>query len=320
MKIRSVLSISSLYHRIVNISPNIEVFMRHLYWRNVYLLKKHKISKHIDRPYSNIDFNNICKCLKDNGVKDNDILVIHSAYSPFKKQFKGEEIISMLIDVVPNGTIAMPAIRHYPEDEPYEQYINISYEGKCSIYDVNNSKITSGYLPYLMTKDQRAHISRCPHNPLVAIGKDAEPMMAGNIDMEFITAHGTGSCWDYCVKKDAWSIGLGIPIEGFLTIFHNTQECGDWPIKNWFFPRKFKVIDGDFQKEIIFNERFHASTMYYAESNFNKDMIAAGVIKEFVVDGIPILMTKTSRLYEFLADKMKSNPSYPYYFPKKYYK
>lgn len=310
--------ISSIYHSIVSSSPAAEILMRHLYWANVSRFQKFKISNHVPIPEKPIDFSNINDCLRRNGVKSNDLLVIHSAFSPFKKQYKGEQIIEYLLKLVPEGTIAMPAIRHYPEDEPYVNYINQSFDGKTSIYDVQNTKITSGYLPFLMTKDSRASISRCPHNPLVAIGREAEAMMAGNIDMDFITAHGTGSCWDYCVKHDAWSIGLGIPIEGFLTIFHNTQECGDWPVKEWFFPRRFIVKDGDFEKEIVFQERIHKWTKYYAETNFNNDMIKEGVIKSFVIDGVPILMTKTSVLYEFLHRKMKNNPTYPYFIPKKY--
>ena len=311
--------VSSVYRTLVNISPYSEVMMRKLYWANVKRLRQYKISNHVPVPQQKINIDNIKKCLLDNGVNPNDILVIHSAYSPFKGQYKGEEIIQMLLDTVPEGTIAMPAIRKYPEDEPYFDYINQSFEGKISIYDVNETKITSGYLPYLMTQNKQSSISRCPHNPLVAIGREAEAMMEGNIDMDFITAHGTGSCWDYCVKHDSWSIGLGIPIEGFLTIFHNTQECGNWPVKDWFFPREFEVIDGDFRKRIVFMERVHKWTKYYAETNFNNDMIKAGVIKSFSIDGVPLLMTKTSVLMDFLNEKMKKNPTYPYYIPSKYF-
>lgn len=312
--------ISKTYHSIVCSSPYAEVVMRKFYWANVKRFRQYRISHHVPKPTQTINFDNIVKCLHGEGVRNDDILLIHSAYSPFKGQYKADEIIERLLCAVPDGTIAMPAIRHYPEDEPTIDYINQSFEGKTSIYDVNETKITSGYLPYLMTKDPRAFISRCPHNPLVAIGRDAETMMQGNIDMDFITAHGTGSCWDYCVKHDAWSIGLGIPIEGFLTIFHNTQECGDWPVKEWFFPRHFIVKDGEFEKEIVFQERVHKWTMYYAETNFNNDMIEEGVIKSFMIDGVPILMTKTSVLYDFLHRKMKKNPTYPYFIPRKYLK
>lgn len=314
--------VSKLYHTIVSSSPVAEIAMRKLYWTNVRRFEHFRISNHVPRPNQKIDFDKIIDCLRCCGVKTDDIIVVHSAYSPFKGQYTGEDIIERLLNAVPFGTIAMPAIRHYPEDEPYEDYINQSFEGMISMYDVHNTKITSGYLPYLMTKDPRAHISRCPHNPLVAIGINAEEMMKGNIDMDFITAHGTGSCWDYCVKHDAWNMGLGIPIEGFLTIFHNMQECGDWPVLSeaWFFPRQFMVRDGDFERQITFQERVHKWTMYYAETNFNNDMIADGVIKQFNVDGVPILMTKTSELWSFIHNKMKKNPTYPYLIPRKYLK
>ncbi len=309
--------VSTLYHKLVNSSPYFEVALRTLYWNNVKVFRRFKISNHVDMPTQKVDFAKIVRLLKDKGVRQDDIMVLHTAYSPFKKSCTAESIIDSLLSVVPNGTIAMPAIRKYPEDEPYEDYIFQSFDGKVSVYDVNETKITSGYLPYVMTKRPEAHISRCPHNPLVAIGKDVENMMKGNIDMPFITAHGVGSCWDYCVKKDAWNIGLGIPIEGFLTIFHNLQECGDWPVKDWFFKRRFKVVDKDFQKEIIFNERVHKWTKRYAETNFNKDMLNEKIIKCYEVDGVPILMTKTSELFDFIKDKMKRNPAYPYVVAKK---
>lgn len=309
--------ISSFYHSCVASSPKIEVLMRKFYWNNVELFQRYKISNHVSVPDQPINLDKIKNALNENGVNNDDILLVHSAFSPFKKQYNGEQVLQMLLATVPNGTVAMPAIRYYPEDEPYVDYINRSYEGKVSIYDVRNTKITSGYLPILMTKDTRSFISRCPHNPLVAIGKHAEEMMKGNIEMNFITAHGTGSCWDYCVKHDAWNIGLGIPIEGFLTIFHNTQECGDWPVKKWFFSREFKVIDGEFETNIIFQERIHKYTVYYAETNFNNDMLKSGVIKSFSVDGVPILMTKTSVLFDFIKEKMKGNPTYPYVIPKR---
>ena len=314
--------VSKIYHEIVSVSPMAEVMMRKFYWNHVKLFKKYKISNHVPKPTQKINLQNIVDCLRENGVQEDDIMIVHSAYSPFKRQYKGEEIIECLINTVNCGTVAMPAIRHYPEDEPYQNYINRSYDGIVSVYDVHGTKITSGYLPYLMTQDTRSCISRCPHNPLVAIGKDAEAMMKGNIDMDFITAHGTGSCWDYCVKHDAWSIGLGIPIEGFLTIFHNSQECDEWPVRSeeWFFPRHFIVKDYDFEKEIVFQERVHKWTKYYAETNFNNDMISAGVIRSFDVDGVPILMTKTSKLWDFLYERMKKNPTYPYCVPKKYLK
>lgn len=312
--------ISKLYHNYVASSPKAEVMMRKFYWNNVKLFQRYKISNHVEIPTQSINLDNIKTAFLENGVSNDDIMVVHSAFSPFKKQYKGEQVLQMLLDTVPNGTVAMPAIRYYPEDEPYVDYIHRKYNGIVSVYDVKNTKITSGYLPILMTKDTRSFISRCPHNPLVAIGKHAEEMMEGNIDMDFITAHGTGSCWDYCAKHDAWNIGLGIPVEGFLTIFHNTQECGDWPIKNWFFPREFKVIDGEFEKNIIFQERIHLSTMYYAETNFNNDMLSSGVMKSFEVNGVPILMTKTSVLFDFIREKMKKYPTYPYFFPKRFLK
>ena len=65
-------------------------------------------------------------------------------------------------------------------------------------------------------------------------------------------------------------------------------------------------------------ERRHKWTKYMAETNFYNDLQKAGVLHTAEIDGIPVYMTRTSELFDFI--KNQKNPSYPYFVPRKYRK
>ncbi|MDY3869591.1 MAG: hypothetical protein SOZ52_09485, partial [Pyramidobacter sp.] len=114
--------IGNTYKKICLISPWVEVSLRKLYWNNVKLLKRFKpyggggvenaVSKHP------INFDDIISFLKDKGIKEGDLLVIHSSFDALAgTRLKPQEIIERLKFLVgDSGTIAMPAIRVFKEE------------------------------------------------------------------------------------------------------------------------------------------------------------------------------------------------------------
>lgn len=308
-----------LYSTFTGLSPQIEVFLRKIYWNNVRLLHKFRLPiLHSNKTERLIDFEKIKRFLTNNGVNENDILIIHSSYDSFSGNgLDANSIIDKLMEIVPQGTIAMPAIRKFEEEGDYLDYITKDYSDINTFYDVWNSPLISGLLPFVLMRYDDAYISRCPLNPLVAVGKDAENMMKGNIENDFITPHGKGSCWEYCAKNNAWNIGLGVDLKGFLTIYHVFQEANEWPVTKWFFERKFTIKDGKYINNIIVNERCHKWTKYLAENNFYKDLIEAQVIITGNIEGIQIFMSQTNKLSEFI--KNHPNKTYPYYIPSSHY-
>jgi len=310
--------ISTLYNFTVNLSPYSEIFFRKLYWKHVKILKKFK-PRELDKSKKvTIDFEKIINYIKECGVNQDDILIVHSSFNSMAgNNLTPESIIDELLEIIPAGTLAMPAIRRFDEDCEYDDYIQTEDYEITANYDVWNSKIISGILPFVLMRYDNAVASRCPLNPLVAVGNEAAKMMENNIESGYITAHGVGSCWEYCANRDAWNIGLGIDIKGFLTIHHVFQELSGWPVKNWFFKRNFLVIDGKFRKDIIVNERRHLWTQYLAENHFYNDLINAGIIKTKVIDGVNVFACKTSELESFI--KTNTRKTYPYYIPKSMY-
>lgn len=319
--------LSSIYKRVVLLSPYIEVAVRCFYWNNVKWFQKYKNASAVlvDRKeYITADFNKVVTFLKEHGVKEGEIMIVHSSYGNLKgTRLAPEEIIDTLFSIVgEKGTLAMPAIREFPEEEgqPYflEKYINNELVGITTVYDIYKSTLVSGLLPFTLMRYDEAAISEFPLNPMTAIGAEAEAMMEHNLEGEYPSAHGENSSWKYCADRNAWNIGIGVSIKDYLTIMHVTQENLNYPVKDWCFHRDFIIKKGKREKLITIRERKHKWTKYMAETNFYNDLIKNGILKTAVIDGIPVYMTQTKVMFEFI-NKQK-NPSYPYYLAKKYRK
>lgn len=321
------MSLGSIYHKLILISPKVEVALRQLYWNNVKLFKKFRNdSSEIGQttPTNIIDFNKIVSYIKDNGVRKNDIMVIHSSFNALSGTgFSAEEIIDKLYELVDNGgSLAMPAIRSFAEEHNYgdyiENYMSDVAQHFTTVYNVYQSPVTSGLLPFTLMRYDDAEISKFPLNPLAAIGAHAEAMMKHNIEGELPSAHGPNSAWAYCAEHDAWNIGIGVDIKDYLTIFHVSQERPDWPVKDWCFERDFIIKKSKRETPLRIRERRHLWTKYFAESNFYRDLQIAGILKTAVIDGVPVYMARSKALLDYM-DSQK-NPTYPYFIPKKYRK
>lgn len=321
------MGLSSIYHKLVLSSPKVEVAIRCLYWNNVKLLKRFRSasSEGVEINESqHADFDKVIEHLRINGVKKDDIMIIHSSYGALAGTgLSPEDVINKLYSIVDEGgTLAMPAIRTFDEEAQYGDYYD-NYMGDVgqyftTVYNIYQTKVASGLLPFTMMRFDDAEISKFPLNPLVAIGEHAEAMMEHNIEGELPTPHGPCSSWAYCAERDAWNIGIGVDIKDYLTIFHVTQEVENWPVKDWYFERDFIIKKSKRETTLRIRERRHKWTKYFAESNFYNDLIKAGVLHVATIDGIPVYMTKTSELFDFIGKQ--KNPSYPYFVSRKYRK
>lgn len=327
------MSIGTLYTSIISISPAIEVALRKLYWNNVkYFLKFRSESEESNESSprsvkaSADDFDKVLSYLKDNGVKEDDVMVVHSSFGALSGSgLDAETIINKLFSLVgEGGTLAMPAIRHFPEEGEGREYI-MSYignemQGINTLYDIYRSKVTSGLLPFTLMRYDDAVISRFPLNPLVAIGAKAEEIMEGNVDGVLPSAHGPNSAWAHCAALDAWNIGIGVSEKDYLTMFHICQEDEEWPVKDeeWYFERDFTIKKAKTLTPLRIKERKHKWTKYFAESHFYNDLKKASIIHHAVIDGIDVYISRTKKMVDFI--KNHPNPTYPYLIPHKYLK
>jgi aminoglycoside 3-N-acetyltransferase len=311
------------YNIIIGISPRIEVFFRKLYWNNISKTSQFRVNHNsIRKDLNPIKFQNILDNLSKRGIVKGSIIIVHSSYDLLENsKLPPEEINSMLLELIgTEGTLVMPAIRRYKEDPKVNEYLLKNMSQISCTYNVQKSKVISGFLPYMLMQRADCFISRFPLNPVVAIGKHAKKMIEKNLEGVKPSPHGPNSSWKYCVDNNAIVIGLGVNMPHFLTITHVNEECSlDWPIKNWYRKRNFEIIDKDFkiQKEVL-ERRPLWGAIYFAESKYRKDLIRNNIIEIEKVEGLDISIIHSNRLMDFLKDR--SNKGYPYYVGSKFLK
>ena len=271
------------------------------------------------------DFSKVIDYLREIGVKKGDIMIVHSSFDSLKATgLDAESIINVLLDIVgEEGTLAMPAIRDFPEEgtgiDFLKKYIRDEVPEDV-VYDLYRSPIGSGLLPFTLTRYDDAVISEFPLNPLVAVGAHAEEMMKGNIDGELPSAHGSMSAWKYCADHNAWNIGIGVNEKDYLTIFHVAQEQPNWPYKEeaWYLERNFTIKKS--RNSIIplrIKERRHRWTKYFPELHFYNDLKKNGILSQQIIEGIEVLAVRSSDLFKYIENQ---KDGYPYIIPRKYHK
>ncbi len=316
----SKISISSIYDKLVQLSPYIEVEFRILYWKNVKYLKRFKKQSKTNQVNSFIDLDLVIGELRSRIVQENPILIIHSSYDLLSRSgLNPDQINQKLLDLSgENGTLVMPAIRRYSEEGPMEKVVNSDYQDFTCVYDTVKSPIVSGMLPFFLTRRKDAHVSHFPLNPVVAVGKYAQEMIVNNLNGNFLTPHGPNSAWKFCLDRNAIVISLGVELPKYLTIIHTYEEChSNWPIPDWFQKRKFTIKHKDKVENVeVYERKAFWGKYFFAERNLRKDLLKAGVLEEFVVSGLEINIIASKNLLDFLSQS--KSPFYPYYIKRKF--
>lgn len=306
---------TGLKNRILGISPYVELLVRYLYWKNIGLSHRFLKRKNNSKDLGFVDFSKIISYLKNIGISNGNLLLIHSSYGDLKCTQKTpiEIIQDLKILVGKEGTIAMPAIRKYEGEPDLKNFLKADMTKTVFTYDVSKSKIFTGALPMTMVQMPEAVISRFPLNTMVAIGPLALPMMLNNLDGELPTACGINSAWKFCLDNNAYIIGLGIDLTGCLTMIHAAEDLLDenWPIKNWYHKRTFRIIDKDFETTKVVRERQHKWVLNVALRKLCKDLITNNILLTQNIDGILIEVIKANDLIEFLNGK--NYKGYPYF-------
>lgn len=315
-------TISKLYEKFALSSPYIEVMLRRLYWHNVKRLGKfnpHKASKRkVSMNQSPADFEKVLGWLRKQGVGNGDLLIVHSGYGELEGTgLSPEEIIEKLLELIgPTGTLAMPVIRHFKEEDKARK------EGKdlteiTRRYNVKKTLVCSGMLPYTLMTRPDSVTSLFPLNPLCAVGPFAEEMMRHNLDGEYPSPHGPNSSWKFCFDHGVKVCSIGTDMEHHCTIGHVMEEAfGDWywPDELWYNKYKFEIIDEykNSKEIIISNRKEDWGKLYGAELKLNKDAKEAGALISDSVSGITVGYVDPYKLYDLR--KSKGN-GYPYYVP-----
>lgn len=304
------------------LSPEVEVLFRRIYWANYSLINKfHLSSSHEGNQNKKIDLNAILKYLKSVGIKEGSLLIVHSSYAALASSgLSPTEIVSKLRELVGDeGTLCMPVIRSFKGEPEKKNILTTNLEEKEFIYDVNRTRIKSGFLAFTLSRLKDSVVSMFPLNPMAAVGPLASEMMKHNLDGEFPSPHGPNSSWKFCYDHNAFIIGLGVDLNHHMTMVHTIEEAfGDWPIKNWYRKRLFKIKDGDFEITKTIHERLPKwGMLHIAERNYGRDLKKNDILIVKDIEGVEVSYTRSKPLVDFMHKRVKS--AYPYVINKKHF-
>lgn len=309
------MSNDSFSKKVMSLSPYIELIIRNIYWRFISHLPKRTIgsSSSINIKF---DFKDIISKLKELGVSQGDLLLVHSSYSSLSNSgLKATEIINCLIELLGDeGTLAMPAMPKFKNDQKKEKYLSELDSSKEFLYDVKKSRIKTGLLPAYLHRKKGSIRSLHPINTMVAYGPLASKLMANNISGISPLPCGNNSSWNKCVENNATIIGLGVDLIHSLTMIHVVEDTLDvnWPIKNWYREKKFKIVDGDEQFRLTLRERRPKwGALHFAERTLCKDLINMGILKSHIVSGVQVELINSKELINYLRNRCSTG--YPYF-------
>lgn len=313
--------VGSLYTRLALLSPHIEVRLRQLYWKNIDKFGKYNPNNQgvVQTELSeNVDFKDIINQLKEWGVGEGSLLIVHSSYDNLRcTGLTPNGIIDELLKLVgKSGTLAMPVIRTYRESPTPEERLKKGTALPICKYHPKRTPVSTGIIPAMMLRLPNAEVSKFPLNPLCAIGPLAAQMMDGNLDGDCPSPHGENSCWKFCLDHGAVICSLGTNLRHHNTMGHVAEEAfGDWywNDEEWYDHRKFIIESpNEAPKEIEVKERKPKwGMLHQAELNRYHDFIKNGIVKTKTLGNVLVEFEDSQMLINFLRSKNKNG--YPYF-------
>ncbi|MCX6154597.1 MAG: AAC(3) family N-acetyltransferase [Candidatus Kapabacteria bacterium] len=152
--------------------------------------------------------------VNDLGIKNGQVVFIHSSLNSFNFDFSSLSILNILIDTVgPEGTLLFPC-HQYTETSTYE------IKNKIPI-NLSKTRSDVGLLPEFARRYSNSYRSLHPTNSIVAIGKYAKELTEEHhLD---IYPCGEKSPYYKIMQYDGIIVGLGVGIE-CLTFVHVVED------------------------------------------------------------------------------------------------
>lgn len=302
----------SIGSKVYNISPYPELLARRFYYsfigKRIKIKKRTRTKLYSQTTLPQVDFCKLIEHIKNLGIGEGDLLIVHSSADGLKAlNCRENDILEGLINLVgENGTIALPA---FPDENILKEKDGIK------VYDPKRSVAWTGMLPNLMLRKKGAIRSAFPYNPLVAYGRMAADMMSDNISDTM--AHGPQSAWGYCVDHHAKILFLGLPAYHSCTVLHTIEDYQPafWP-NDWYDTCDYYIKQQDGEEQLSVKKRDIKWAKYMAERYTEHKYIKCGLIKESDYQGIIIRYIEDSNV--FINTILNDWDKYRFfYFPKR---
>lgn len=295
--------------------PYFEIFSRKLYYIIKETIEKDreiisKTSKVIEPDEKAKEF--FVDSIASFGIKKGDVLIVHSGLKELKiTGMKANEILDYLLSLVgKEGTLILPAYPDFSTNDSAEIFY----------YDPKSTKSWTGYLPNLFCTKDGVIRSALPANPLACFGKYAEEITQGN--EKAIYPHGENSSWFRAVMKHAKILFIGTNIAHSNTVIHVAEDVlgEDYPIKNWYESKSYKVNINNEIKLITVRERRQFWSRYINESRNTYRLKKKGLAIEKYEYGMHLGFIQDSYdVFEEIYNRAQKE-KLEYVIPKKYWR
>lgn len=301
----------------------VERVSRQLYWSWPELRRwRWSIGKRLNSDRKKCRRDELLRYLDQIGVKDGALVMVHtgtdnveimdeSCRGPYNAIVQAQTLMQDLLRLTaPRGTLVMPTQAKYQTDELRLE----TTTSEITTYDPRRSPCGVGLVNELFWRREGVKRSLFPFNMLAACGLLADELLCDNLNKRHPSPHGTDSGYYRFCQHNGLVVSIGVPLREYITIAHVVEEVReDWPIKDFFTERNFRVVEDGIAKEwTVRLRRDDYAKFAYCRSKMGRDMVAEGVIHEGRVGTVRVDWARAGVVFDFMWRKTK-NSSYPYY-------
>jgi aminoglycoside 3-N-acetyltransferase len=309
--------------KLFEVFPYAEVYARIIY-KNMLkygILKRRLIPNEKAKTVEKVDISKLNDLIDKMGVKEGDMLIVHSSMSGIKGfGLSAEEIIKYFQNKIgKNGILLMPTYPEYNslgKTDSFDEVDNILYE-----YNVQETKGWTGYITEVFRKQDGTVRSCYPNNSLSAQGSNIERIFERELETDL--AFDKKSVWNFCRENHAKVLFLGIHAHHSISEIHIAEDLMDdkWPVKGWYTTKRYRIVNGD--KEIYKDCRVRKNfwTKYMVEYNGCARLRKSGHLIEGMLGNICVSYIPDLFEFEKFVERQAEKGDLIYFkIPRKYRK
>lgn len=298
-----------------------ERLARQLYWSCPSLRRWRRSREKLAKPgRQQCRRDELLQYLGDIGVKNGALAMVHTAIGGLEildersraqanTLAQAQMLLEDLLGLVgTDGTLVMPTNAMYQTDE-----LESEIEG-VTTYDPRRSPCEVGLVNELFWRRKGVKRSLFPFNMLAACGPLADELLHDNLSERRPSPHGVDSGYCRISQRNGLVVSVGLPLRECITIAHVVEEVRtDWPIKDFFTERRYRVVhDGTAKEWTVRLRRGEYAKFCHCRKKVGRDLVAEGIIHEASVGTVRVDWARAGEVYEFFWRKTAKRP-YPYY-------
>jgi len=222
-------------------------------------------------------------------------------------------LLSLLLDLVGDtGTLVMPT---HPAYQDGRRHLSGGEESDSLVrYDPLKTPCHVGLTNELFRRLPGAQRSMHPLQSVSARGPQASELLQNNLNDSRPLPHGVDSAYYRICQKRGLVVSIGVPLLEYFTLIHTAEDVRDseWPIRDFFRERRFRVRSGPDEAEWVVRERRPLFARSYCEGQLHRDFLREGILHEGKAGSLRVDFARANEVFEYLMWRNKGN-TYPYF-------